>query len=61
MNLAWAEIYLCLGALFSTFSGMGYRAKDDNGISELYKADVGDVEIHRDLFFPTPKDSSKEG
>jgi hypothetical protein len=40
---------------------MGYRAKDDNGISELYKADVGDVEIHRDLFFPTPKDSSKEG
>jgi cytochrome P450 len=59
MNLAWAEIYLCLGALFSTFSRKEYREEDDEGVLELYETDVGDVEIHRDLFFPTPRDDSE--
>jgi cytochrome P450 len=59
INLAWAELYLCLAAVYSTFGGKDYREEGDEGILELYETDVGDVEIHRDLFFAVAKDGSE--
>ncbi|TVY25025.1 Cyrochrome P450 monooxygenase [Lachnellula hyalina] len=59
INLAWAELYLCLGAIYSTFGGKGYSEAGDEGVLELFETDVGDVEICRDLFFAIAKDGSE--
>ncbi|TVY82412.1 Cyrochrome P450 monooxygenase [Lachnellula suecica] len=59
VNLAWAELYLCLTAIYSTFGCKAYSEEGDRGVLELFETDVGDVEMHRDLFFPEAKDGSK--
>ncbi|KAE8441145.1 hypothetical protein EG329_005828 [Mollisiaceae sp. DMI_Dod_QoI] len=59
MNLAWAELYLTLWGLFSAFGGEGVRGEGDKAILELYETDRSDVQIRKDFFFPTVKESSK--
>ena len=46
-SLAYAELYLCLAALFRRFT------------FELYDSDVSDIELKHDFFLPSPKLDSK--
>jgi cytochrome P450 len=59
INLAWAELYLCLAAIFETFGGKDYSGEKDKGILELYETGLSDVEIKADMFFPVVEEGSK--
>lgn len=59
INLAWAELYICLSTIFRRFGSVEVRGKGDVGIMELYETDLGDVEMARDCLFPVAKDGSK--
>ena len=59
LNLAWAEMYVCLSTIFRRFGTLAARGKDDLGIMELFETDLGDVELFRDALFPMTKDGSK--
>lgn len=70
MNLAYAEIYLGLAALFRRFGsagegegekngGGGVRFDTDEGVLELFETGLEDVEIYSDSFIPLPKPGSK--
>lgn len=59
INLAWSELYLCLAAIFDTFGGKDYKAKNDKGVLELFETGLGDVEIKADIFFPVVQEGSK--
>lgn len=60
--LAYAEIYLCLYAIFSRFGSRGpqgvVRTDEDEGVLELFETGLSDVEFHADAFLPlASKDS----
>ncbi|KAG0645946.1 Cytochrome P450 monooxygenase sdnE [Hyphodiscus hymeniophilus] len=59
VNLAWAELYLCLAAIFDTFGGTSYRDESDEGVLELFETGLDDVEIKADIFFPVVREGSK--
>jgi cytochrome P450 len=59
INLAWAEMYLCLAAIFDTFGGNEYRGGNDKGVLELFETGASDVEIKADVFFPVVEEGSK--
>lgn len=59
INLAWAELYLCLAAIFDTFGGMSHREENDKGVLELFETGQDDVEIKADVFFPVVKEGSR--
>lgn len=59
INLAWAELYLCLATIFDKFGGMSYRQENDKGVLELFETGLGDVEIKADVFFPVVQEGSK--
>ena len=59
INLAWAELYLCLAAIFNNFIGKDYRGEEDKGILELHETDLCDVEMKADMFSPVVKDRSE--
>ena len=53
VNLAYAEMYLCLAAIFRRFgsgSKQGVRMEGDEGVLELYETGLGDVEVKADGF-----------
>ena len=55
INLAYAEIYLCLSAIFLRFGSggeSGVRMQGDEGVLELFKTGPRDVEIEADGFVP---------
>lgn len=58
-NLTWAELYLCLAAVFGNFGGRGYTVESDRGVLELYETDISDVEIVREKSLPIVKEGSK--
>ena len=62
INLAYAELYLCLSTIFRRFGSggnNGVKFKDDEGVLELYETDLGDVEIEADGFLPLAREGSK--
>ena len=62
INLAYAEIYLCLAAIFRRFGSGGedgVRGEDDEGVLELFETNLNDVETAADLFVPAPAEGSK--
>jgi len=59
MNLAWAEMYVCLSKIFRSFGTPGAHGPSDLGTMELFETDLGDVEMSRDALFMMPKDGSK--
>lgn len=62
INLAHAEIYLGLAALFRQFGSAGekgVRFDSDEGVLELFETSLEDVEIYSDSFIPFPKWGSK--
>ena len=55
INLAYAEIYLCLAAIFGRFGSGGkdgVREEGDEGVLELFETGLKDVETAADLFLP---------
>lgn len=63
MNLGYAELFLCLFAVFSRFGSEGpnggVRMDEDEGVLELFETDLSDVELYADGFVPLPKKGSK--
>jgi len=53
INLAYAELYVCVNTVFGRY-GAGGPAK-----MVLFETDESDVEIQHDLFIPFPKEGSK--
>ena len=58
INLAYAEMKLCLAAVFSRFGSKDVRLEGDEGWLELVGTGVEDVEFHRDAFVPMAKEGS---
>ncbi len=62
INLAYAEIYLCLAAIFRRFGSGGkdgVREEGDEGVLELFETGVKDVETAADFFVPVPAKESE--
>jgi cytochrome P450 len=63
VNLAYAELYLCISTLFRRFGGPSASEKgsssDGLGTIELFETSLDDVTFHRDKFGPYPKEGSK--
>ncbi|RYP52696.1 hypothetical protein DL768_002203 [Monosporascus sp. mg162] len=58
-NLAIAEMYLMLAALFRFYGSRVVRMPEDVGFIELWDTDESDVECSVDAFIPLPKAESK--
>jgi cytochrome P450 len=59
INLAWAELYMCVAGLYGEFGSREVRGEGDRGVLELFETDISDVEIVGDAFFPEVKEGSK--
>ena len=60
INLAYAEMYICLAAIFRRFGGgKGALDEDDEGALTLFETGLQDVEIVSDGFVPLPVEGSK--
>jgi hypothetical protein len=59
INLAHAELYLGLSAIWRQWGSREVRGVDDIGIFELFETGVRDVEIESDAFLPIPQKGSK--
>lgn len=62
INLAYAEIYMCLAAIFRRFGSGGeggVRGEDDEGVLELFETSLKDVETAADFFVPAPMEESE--
>jgi len=62
INLAYAEMYMCLAAIFRRFGSggeKGVREAGDEGVLELFETGLADVEIAADGFVPLPAEGSK--
>jgi cytochrome P450 len=59
LNLAWAELYLCIVGVFGHFGSQDARDLSDVGILQLYETDATDVALASDMFFPVAKEGSK--
>ena len=62
INLAYAEIYLCLAAIFRRFGSGGkdgVREEGDEGVLELFETGLKDVETAADSFVSVPVKESE--
>ena len=59
INLAYAELYLSLAAIFRRFGSVEVRDDEDLGYLELYETDASDVVVATDAFVPLPKKGSQ--
>ncbi len=62
INLAYAEMYLCLAAIFTRFGSggaNGVRMEGDEGVLELFGTGLRDVEIEADGFVPLAAEGSQ--
>lgn len=65
INLAYAELYVTLAAVFRRYGSPGLRASeesvpnDDEGVFELYETSIKDVELQADGFVPLRAEGSK--
>ena len=58
INLAYAEMKICLAAIFRKFGSESVRMEGDEGVLELFETGVEDVEVLRDAFVPLAKEGS---
>jgi len=69
MNLAWAEMYLSMSAIWGRFGSKagikmeggsyeGVRMEGDIGVLELWETGLKDVELYADSFLPLVKPGS---
>lgn len=62
VNLAYAELYLALSAVWRQWGSGGVdgiRGNDDMGVMSLWETGLRDVEIESDAFVPQPQKGSK--
>src|SRR4051812_47583996 len=59
MNLAYAEQYITLAAIFRQYGSVNVRGQGDLGYLELYETTARDVEIVGDAFIPMMAPESK--
>ena len=62
INLAYAEMYLCLFGIFSRFGSGGLggvRMSGDEGVLELFETGMDDVEVRGDGFIPLASEGSQ--
>ncbi|MCJ1398638.1 hypothetical protein MMC11_001838 [Xylographa trunciseda] len=59
MNLAYAEQYLCLAAIWRRFGSQEVRYEDDVGVLELFETGQRDVELAAAAFIPGQAEGSK--
>ncbi|OKL63057.1 hypothetical protein UA08_01910 [Talaromyces atroroseus] len=65
MNLAYAELYICLSSIFSRFGSantdavQGVRDEGDEGVLELYQTTIKNVEMASDCFIPMRKEGTQ--
>lgn len=58
INLAYAEMKLCLAAIFLKFGSEAVRMEGDEGVLELFGTGVEDVEVVADGFVPLAREES---
>lgn len=58
INLAYAEMKICLAAIFRKFGSGTVRMEGDEGVLELFGTSAEDVEVVGDGFVPLPKAQS---
>ena len=58
-DLAHAEMYLSLSAIWRRWGSKEFREADDVGVFELYETGIRDVEIEADHFLPFQQPGSK--
>lgn len=58
INLAYAEMKMCLAAIFLKFGSEAVRMEGDEGVLELYETGVEDVEVVADGFVPLAREES---
>lgn len=61
MNLALAEMFLWLSAVFRWFGSQDVKFESDEGIMCLVDTSLEDVRMARDLFVPIVKPGSCKG
>ena len=62
MNLAYAELYIGLSAVFGRFGSggdNGVRDPGDEGVLDLFETGLSDVELARDYFLPFAAEGSQ--
>ncbi|KAH9206548.1 cytochrome P450 [Leptodontidium sp. 2 PMI_412] len=59
MNLALAEIYTCLAAVFAKFGSNAVTGDDDIGVLELIDTTIDNVRLWGDCFLPLQKPGSR--
>ena len=59
INLAYAELYMMMCAIFSTYGTPAMSDDKDQGIIELFETDLSDIVLARDLIIPMPKKDTK--
>jgi len=59
INLAYAELYLGLSAIWRQWGSRECRGDDDVGIFELWETGIRDVEIESDAFLPIQQKGTK--
>ncbi|MCJ1381679.1 hypothetical protein MMC17_004790 [Xylographa soralifera] len=59
MNLAYAELYMCLAAIWRRFGSEQVRVESDEGVLELFETRERDVQIVADTFLPLQAEGSK--
>ena len=58
INLAYAEMKICLAAIFRRFGSESVRMEGDEGILELFGTGVEDVEVVGDGYVPLAREGS---
>ena len=59
INLAYAELYICLSAIFRRYGGPQEDGSGKEGLLDLFETSNEDVDIASDMFLPCPKKESK--
>lgn len=59
INLAYAEMKICLAAVFLKFGSGAVRMEGDEGVLELFETAVEDVEVVGDGFVPLAREESQ--
>jgi cytochrome P450 len=59
INLAYAELYLTLAALFRVYGSEDVKGKDDVGILQLFETSAADLVITSDTVVPVMPEDSK--
>ena len=59
INLAHAEMYLGLAAIWRMWGSRECRGEDDVGVFELFETGLRDVEIESDAFLPIQQPGTK--